>query len=74
MEDDDVGAVDGVRAFLNAAQTIPKDESQGSESCNRKNQETKQEPAIEPEFHSSASRGREAEFGVVSGHRDSRRN
>ena len=35
VDDDDVGAVDDVRAFLNASQTIAKDKSQDSESCNR---------------------------------------
>src|SRR5260370_38784505 len=52
VEDDDVGAIHGVRALLNALQAIAEDESQNSECCNRQCKETEQESAIEPRFHS----------------------
>jgi hypothetical protein len=64
VEDDYVGAVDCIGALLNPAQAVSKDESKGSERCNRKNQETKQEPAIEPRFQKNASR--EVELSLVS--------
>ncbi len=41
MEDDDVGTVDSVCAFLNTLQTVTKDDSKDRECCNRECQETK---------------------------------
>src|SRR5579862_3034344 len=73
VEDDHVGAVDCIGTLLNPAQAVSKDESKASERCDRENQKTKQEPAIEPRFQKNASR--EVELSLVScpGSRDSRR-